>query len=244
MVAAAVEAPVEVEYHESVGSTNDRAVELACEGERNVAVVAREQTGGRGRRGRAWAAPPGGVYCSVVLEPDLSAGDAPILTLSGAVAVVRACEPLGLDPPLDIKWPNDVRHRGAKVAGVLTETGTAGDRLDWAVVGVGLNANVESADLPRGTSLRAALGRDVDRVCLTAGLVDAVVGLSGSPEDVLPAWRAAASTLGGEVRVETPDGAVVGTATDVEFPGLLVVETDDGRERVAVGDCEHLDPAR
>ncbi len=246
--------PYDVETHDTIGSTNDRAKALAREGRRDVAVLAAEQTAGRGRRGRSWAAPRGGLYCSVVLAPALPPEEFPLVTLAAGVAVVRAVSAHlgagGADeggeggethPAARLKWPNDVLVGDRKLAGVLTE------RVDErVVVGVGLNVEGDPADLPAGaTTLRATVGPDaaLDRATLARDSLAALADLLARPDAVLPAWRAAADTLGRRVRVETPDGSVVGEAVAVERPGRLVVRTDDGDVTVAAGDCEHLRPA-
>jgi BirA family biotin operon repressor/biotin-[acetyl-CoA-carboxylase] ligase len=241
-IAFGLDAPYGVEYHETLASTNDRARALAVDGEVDVAVVAGEQTGGRGRLDRPWSSPPGSVSVSLALRPDVPTAHAPVFTLAAAVAVVRACDPLDVTPR--IKWPNDVLvgDDERKLAGVLTEMEGEADRVAWLVVGVGVNAGVDAADLPAGaTSLRAA-GADVDRRRFVQRLLDAFHGLTADPGAVVPAWRTHAATLGRRVRVETPAGVVEGEAVDVAFPGALVVETDGGRERVHAGDCEHLRP--
>ncbi len=237
--------PYAVEHHDRLDSTNDRAAALARRGERDVAVVADAQTAGRGRRDREWVGPPGGVYVSVVVAPDLAPAEYPLVTLGAGVAVVQAIDRVtGLDARL--KWPNDAVLDGQKVAGVLTE------RVDDAlVVGVGVDANLDPADLPEGaTSLRAARKKrangesgGVDRTAFTRVLLSELAGTLADPDAVLPAWREATATLGRRVRVATPDGDVVGEAVAVDSPGTLVVRTDDGDVRVRTGDCEHLRPA-
>jgi len=239
-------APYDAEFHDSIPSTNDRARELAGAGATDVVVLANEQTGGRGRRGRDWAGPSGGVYASLLVRPDRPPAHAPIFTLATAVAVVRACDPLGVDAR--IKWPNDVLvgvgGETRKLAGILTEMEGEAGRVAWLVAGVGVNANVDADALPAGaTSLRAVRG-DVDRAAFVRRLLEAFHDLAADPERVLPAWRERADTLGRRVRVETPGRTAVGRARDVEFPGALVVETESGVERVHAGDCEHLRPAR
>jgi BirA family biotin operon repressor/biotin-[acetyl-CoA-carboxylase] ligase len=137
------------------------------------------------------------------------------------------------------------------------------DRVDWLVVGIGVNANVDESrglssanqkskisgdvaagDLPDGaTSLQQERGEPIDRRLFTQRLLETFDDLRKDPDGILDAWREHAATLGQRVRVETPGGEVVGDAVDVTFPGALVVETDDGeRERVTAGDCEHLRP--
>jgi len=235
-----LEAPFEVEYHDSLPSTNDRARDLAGEGRENVVVLADEQTGGKGRLDRVWASPSGGVWLSLLVRPDVPPARAPLFTLAAAVATARAARETGAEAA--IKWPNDVLVDGRKLAGVLTEIEGEADRVSWLVVGVGVNANVDPGDLPgdaAATSLRAEVG-DVDRRVFTQRLVEEFHALRTDPDAVLPAWREHAATLGRRVRVETPGGEVVGEAVDVAFPGSLVVETADGRVEVTAGDCEHL----
>ncbi|SDM45103.1 BirA family transcriptional regulator, biotin operon repressor / biotin-[acetyl-CoA-carboxylase] ligase [Halogranum gelatinilyticum] len=268
--AAAIEygldAPFSVEYHDSIGSTNDRARELAAEGAEDVAVVADEQVGSRGRLKREWTAPSGGVWVSLLVRPQRPPAHVPVFTLAAAVAATRACREAGVDA--SIKWPNDLLvsgtnegqstrsadavsaseasggdRGGKKLAGILTEMEGEADRVSWLVAGIGVNANVDAADLPEGaTSLREQLGEDVDRRLFVQRLLEEFADLRDNPDDVLPAWRAHSATLGQRVRVETPGGVVEGRAVDVEFPGALVVRTGRGDVTVHAGDCEHLRP--
>ncbi|QLH79203.1 biotin--[acetyl-CoA-carboxylase] ligase [Halosimplex rubrum] len=263
-----LEAPFDVEYHESIPSTNARARDLADEGKSDVAVLADEQTGGRGRLDREWSSPSGGVWLSLLVRPDVPPAHAPAFTLAAAVAVTRAAREAGVDAR--IKWPNDVVVSEAndspserssddvvvsgedsaglaverKLAGILTEMEGEADRVSWVVVGMGINANVDPADLPseaRPATLSAEAGA-VDRRLFTQRVLEEFDELRGEPRAVIPAWREHATTLGTRVRVDTPGGEVVGDAVDVEFPGTLVVDTGDERVQVTAGDCEHLRP--
>lgn len=242
-VEVGLDAPFAVEYHESLPSTNGRARALAEDGATDVVVLAGEQTAGRGRRGRGWTSPPGGVYASVLLRPALPPERASLLALAGAVAAVDAAGTAGVEAT--VKWPNDVRGPdGRKLAGVLAESETADGAVEWVAVGVGCNADVEPADLPEGaTSLRALTGGPVDRRRVAQALLESFDALRRDADGILPAWRARSSTLGRRVRVGTPDGAIEGVAADVDGTGALLVETASGVRRVTVGDCEHLRPA-
>jgi BirA family biotin operon repressor/biotin-[acetyl-CoA-carboxylase] ligase len=254
-----LDAPLDVEYHDAVASTNDRARELAAEGAEDVVVLADEQTGSRGRLDREWSAPSGGVWLSLLVRPDLPPAHVPALTLAAAAATTDAAREAGV--PAEIKWPNDVlvgdsgdgeadeaaeadgtERGGKKLAGILTEMEGEADRVSWVVVGVGVNANVPVAELPEGaTSVNEEVG-EIDRRVFVQRLVERFDDLRADPEAAIAAWRERSATLGQQVRVETPDGEVVGDAVDVAVPGALVVETDEGRERVHAGDCEHLRP--
>ncbi|MFB6137910.1 MAG: biotin--[acetyl-CoA-carboxylase] ligase [Halobacteriaceae archaeon] len=264
-VVSGLDAPFRVEYHDAIESTNDLARELAASGADDVVVLADEQTGGRGRRDRAWASPSGGVWASTVLRPDVSPARASLVTLAGAVAVTRAAREAGVDAR--IKWPNDVvvpasgdaaatdpgvadttgdtddgtDRGGAKLAGVLTEMSGETGRLEWVVLGTGVNANVPAGALPAGaTSLQVASGGPVDRRRFTQRLLEELADLVDDLDAVLDAWCTHETTLGRRVRVQTPGGGVEGTAVDVTPAGALVVETGSGRETVFAGDCEHL----
>jgi BirA family biotin operon repressor/biotin-[acetyl-CoA-carboxylase] ligase len=232
--------PVTVEYHDQIPSTNERARELATEGAEDVVVLADEQTGGRGRLDREWASPAGGIWLSVVCRPDLAPSDAPILTLAAAVAVARAAREAGV--AAGIKWPNDVLGpNGDKIAGVLTEMAGETDRVEWVVVGIGVNANVDASTLPDGAgSLREHIG-SVDRRRFVQRVLEIFANLRSDPEGILDAWRDLAVTLGQRVRVDTGGEIVVGQAVNVQRPGSLVIRTDEGETvTVSAGDCEHL----
>ncbi|MFC5972795.1 biotin--[acetyl-CoA-carboxylase] ligase [Halomarina salina] len=245
-IALHLDAPFAVESHDSIDSTNRRGRELAESGASDVAVVADEQTGGRGRLDRAWSSPSGGVYLSLVVRPDVPMRDAPLFTLAAAVAAARAAREQGVDAR--IKWPNDVvvPRDGTsydKLSGILTEMQGEADRIGWLVVGVGTNAEATADELPEGaTSVRAETG-GVDRRAFAQRLLAEFDALRSDLDSVVPAWRDLALTLGQRVRVETTDGDVVGEAVDVDRPGTLVVRRDDGEAvRVSAGDCEHLRP--
>lgn len=239
-IAFGLEAPYGIEYHDTIPSTNERARELAAEGEEDMVVVADSQSGGRGRLDRDWASPSGGIWLSILVRPALPAAEAPAITLATAVATARAIEAPGVDA--SIKWPNDVLVDGQKVAGILTEMEAEGDSVSWVVVGVGLNANVERESLPDDgapTSLQSVAG-PVNRREVTQRLLESFAELIEAPEEALSEWRDRSATLDRRVRVETPDGTVVGRATDIEFPGTLLLETEAGTRRITVGECEHL----
>ncbi|MEE6210026.1 biotin--[acetyl-CoA-carboxylase] ligase [Salarchaeum sp. III] len=256
-VAFDLDAPFTVEYHDTVESTNDRARALATDGREDVVVLADRQVGGRGRRDRAWDSPSGGIWMSVVLRPDIPPARAPLLTLAMAVAVTDAAREHGVDAT--IKWPNDVlvsevnegtpdaSSGGAlvsdgKLSGILTEMEGEAGRVSWVVVGVGVNANVDPADLYEdATSLRNEAG-PVERRAFVQRVLERFDDLRGDLERVLPAWRERTSTLGRRVRVHLPDGDLVGEAVDVTETGALVVDTGEERRVVHAGDCEHLRP--
>ena len=229
----------EIEYHETVDSTNAIAVERAREGvDEGYVVLADKQEGGRGRRRREWASPSGGVWTSVVLRPEFAPREASLVTLAASVAVARAVEATGVDAT--IKWPNDVLVDGDKICGILVEMQADAERIAHAVVGIGLNANA-APDVPDAspTSLAEHVG-EVDRATVTADVLAELEDAYETGASIVDEWRERASTVGKKVRVETPNETIEGVAEGIDETGALRVSTDDGERVITAGDCIHL----
>jgi BirA family biotin operon repressor/biotin-[acetyl-CoA-carboxylase] ligase len=205
-----------------VTSTNDLAARAAVSRANDgLVILAEEQTAGRGRRGRAWSAPPrASVLMSVLLFPPGPLADPAWLTALGAVAVAEVASAWA-GAVAAIKWPNDVRVDGRKLAGILVERGTG------AVVGIGVNANLGPDDLPfelrdTATSLRALTGATVDRSEFARALIrklDALYDASmrTGPGVLSGPWRARSEHLGRVVSVSTPSGPVRGRLDDLDL---------------------------
>jgi len=214
-------------------------------------VVAEAQTAGRGRLGRTWHSPPGaGLAFSVVLRPDRPPAHIPPLTLLAGAAVAEALLRFGVAPTL--KWPNDVQLRVGdgtpkKVAGILTEMATEGDRVGHVVVGIGLNVNGAGADFPppeladRATSLQLALGRPLDRAAVLAAVLDQLeiaydAFRADGPPAAVARWTRHAA-LGVRCRVLVDGAQLEGVALGIDADGALRLAGDDGRvHRVLSGE--------
>ncbi len=174
--------------YQEIGSTNDEAMKLAISGAvEGTMVIAETQTHGRGRQGGKWFSPPGaGLWFSVVLRPACAPSQAPLLTQVAAQAIREAVERVtGIG--LEIKYPNDLLWQGKKVCGILTESSVKGERVEFVIVGIGINTNMDEGDFPdtlrsSAASLRMALGRDV----AGSQLLEAVLG---SFEAAYESWR-------------------------------------------------------
>jgi BirA family biotin operon repressor/biotin-[acetyl-CoA-carboxylase] ligase len=247
----------------SFGSTQDLARDLALHGApEGTLVVADEQSAGRGRLSRRWVAPAGSsLLMSLLLRPKLAACRLHQVTMACSLGIVDGVrEATGLET--GIKWPNDIvtlpdsmgtgRGRVRKLAGLLTESGFAGEHLDYAVVGMGINVNLEEADLPEAmtpaTSLSIELGRPVERLSLLLAILPRIqerylslpasdVHANSGPNDILAAWSARLVTLGQVVHVTSGQEVVDGRAESVDADGALLVRIDDGQvRRFIVGD--------
>jgi BirA family transcriptional regulator, biotin operon repressor / biotin---[acetyl-CoA-carboxylase] ligase len=243
-------------YFPRIGSTNDVAHERAAAGAaEGLLVIADEQTAGRGRLDRRWWALPGSsLLMSLLLRPALPPSRAGQLTMCLGLAAVEAIEAVtGLHPAL--KWPNDLLLGDRKLGGMLTELRLKGERLDYAVLGLGVNMNVTfdegqttndenssslvirpSSELANtAISLSMVLGREVDRVALLAALLarcEAWYERALAGESPHAAWAARLDTVGRRVTVATTVGSLTGEAVGVTPEGALLVRDDDAAEHV------------
>jgi len=222
---------------QSVGSTNDEATRLAETGAAEGTVVwSREQTGGRGRRGRHWASPIGNLYSSTILRPACSAPRAAELGFVAALAVADMV-PAGRD--VRVKWPNDVLVDGGKIAGILPESAIgAGGEVEHVVLGIGVNVAF-APQLPDMRYPGAALGGSVEEALekLTASLATRLAQwrLKGF-EMIRAAWLAKAGPLGLEVDVRLGQELVRGRFAGMDREGALLLETASGPRKIVAGE--------
>lgn len=235
----------DLRYAETIGSTNDAALQLATSGApEGTSVLAEQQISGRGRRGRGWSSPPSaGLYLSVVMRGAVLAASPGLVTLGAGVAAADAVlRATGL--PVALKWPNDlvIGEAWRKLGGILCEA----QGVDALVIGVGINITsaAHSPDVAaRATTIDTELGRPTDRSMLVVECLRQLRALAEtlrSPErlSVLDRWRAHAAVgwQSAHVRWQDHDGPARGTARDIDEDGALIVERDGRRERVIAGE--------
>lgn len=250
-----------VELHEALRSTQERAREFARAGApHGTLVVSRVQTGGRGRLGRRWGSPPGGLWMSLVLRPNLDLTAASRVTQTAAVGVAKTLRELGV--PARIKWPNDLLVGGRKICGILAESSfqnapvapkrirpaATARPLDSVALGVGLNANLDPEDLGvpdrEVATLRSELGGDVDPLHLLSTLLTNLQTELARIRDfgaVLDDWRALNCTLGRHVKVQRFGVILEGLAVDLNPEGALLLQTGNGTFELFEGEVEHLE---
>jgi BirA family biotin operon repressor/biotin-[acetyl-CoA-carboxylase] ligase len=259
-----------LEHYTSIGSTNDRARELAALGTPEIAlVVADEQLAGRGRQGRSWYTPPGTALAfSLLTRPAIAAQHAMRLTMLAGLAAVEGIEwATGLR--LDLKWPNDVvilitdqsalndeqasatqpsandpRPTTRKIGGILTECVFQGDDIAYAVIGIGLNVNVDFSQQielrESATSLMHLAGREIDRwavlKAVVAAFIDRYAWLADA-DRLHEAWAARLINVRQPIRVSLNDHIVEGYAEGVDADGALLLRTEDQHvQRLLAGD--------
>ena len=231
-------------YYDSIASTNDKAYELAESGApEGTIVVAETQTRGKGRAGRKWVSPKGaGIYMSLILRPGVEMSQIQAITLITALAVIKAVKAV-CDLDAMMKWPNDVFLEGKKLCGILTEMKAQPDRVDFLVLGIGINVNTPSGKLPpEGTSLKIAGARAVDRSRLMKAVLEDLEReylryKEEGFESLREECKRASTVLGGRVRIAEHARSVEGTAVDIDEKGALIVRDDNGfLQRVFSGD--------
>ena len=235
-------------YHPSVNSTNFNAKALAYHGAKDgTVVVAEEQTGGKGRLDRKFFSPRGkGIFFSAILRPKFLPHNAPKVTLMAAVAVANAMKKFGMTA--EIKWPNDIMYDGRKVVGILTEVSGEIGKINYLIVGIGVNVNISREEFPEelrniASSLSEIKGENIPRVKFFRTLLEEFDKLyieinENGFEKIFSDWRKFNITFGKKIRVISADtgDSFEGTAIDIDIDGALVVETSEGKKTVYAGD--------
>lgn len=235
-----------IHYFPEIDSSNSYAWRLAQQGaEEGEIVIAESQSRGRGRKGRVWFSPPYlNLHISFILRPKIPPIHAPQITLTAAVALAETLEGFLSFPPV-IKWPNDILVSGKKLGGILTESCCEGGRILFAVLGIGVNLNLPPELMPEAlrssaTSLRALIGKSVDRTAFTRRLIQS---LERCYEDLEqngfnPArWESYFGFRGKRVKVNMEDECVVGRALGIDAQGALLVVDEQGTvRRIISGD--------
>ncbi len=239
----------EIYIFNEVMSTNTVGKFLSENGVENGTVILSEkQSGAKGRLGKHWESPLGGIWLSLIVKPKVDHSKIPMITLATGVAVVKTLERIGIENA-EIKWPNDVMINGKKVCGILTEAITKFNTIDSVIIGVGIDANFNVDVLPEelreGTT---TLGRELDQKVNENEVIKCFleefekIGIlfeEGEFEKILKEWRRYSYSIGKIVEVREPfsktyDAYVLGISRE----GALVVEKIDGTlEKVISGEC-------
>jgi len=234
-----------LERFAELDSTNEECKRRAAAGApAGTLIWAEAQSAGRGRRGRRWVSVPGNLYMSLLLRPDRGAAAGAQLGFAAALAIGETIAPLlPKQVELAYKWPNDVLLDSRKVSGILLESQAVGEgRLDWLVVGIGVNV----ASFPEGSEYPATSLRSVGAAAIAVeALLEAVASrflfwyegwLAAGFTALREAWLARARGLGEPVRVRIQAGEATGRFAGLDREGALLLEDGAGRRRIAAGD--------
>ena len=238
----------DIRVFQETTSTNDVIEKLARDGvKEGVVIFAESQTRGRGRLGRKWLSPAKkGLWFSVLLRPSLRPDEITQITVVSATALRRAIH-LQTQLSPQIKWPNDILVSGRKTAGILTELNAEVDRVNYVILGIGVDVNLSAADFPAdlkktATSLRTELGKPLSRADLAVAILreldeDYARVCSGQFQTVADEWEKHCGTLGHNVAIRVGDRVIRGRAESLGEEGALLLRTEHGHlERIVGGD--------
>jgi BirA family biotin operon repressor/biotin-[acetyl-CoA-carboxylase] ligase len=235
--------------YKEVSSTNTLAKFLSMnDAEDGTVIISEKQTKAKGRSGKSWESPLGGVWLSIIIKPIVDYTKLPLITLATGVAVAKTLEIIGVENP-EIKWPNDIMIHDKKVCGILTEAVAKFNTIENVIIGVGIDANLDISQFPielqsGTTTLKDELGREGNENLLIKIFLEEfekiIVQFKDEKyEDILKEWRKRSYSIGKIVEVRQPfsnsyDAYVLGIAKE----GALVVEKIDGTlEKVISGEC-------
>jgi BirA family transcriptional regulator, biotin operon repressor / biotin---[acetyl-CoA-carboxylase] ligase len=240
----------------STDSTNNEAIRRAREGGGEGEVfIADHQTAGRGRSGRHWESPPGkNLYLSLLLRPECSPQQAALLTLVAGTSIHEALSPFlpeDFQESLKIKWPNDIYLGDKKIAGVLTEMESKGEKVAWVVCGMGINLNTDSSDfsLPlqeTATSLKVATGSEIDKDQVVLRLLETFQDkyfqfLKNGPSETISYCNRHSYLRNKSITWEDQSQKRRGKALDISPTGRLEVECDHGGRREIFSGEVHME---
>lgn len=235
-----------------VFSTNSIAKFLANHNTKEgIVLVSEIQTNARGRLGKKWEAPDGGVWMSMLLRPKVPTARIGLITLATGVAIAKSIRSLGVDAK--IKWPNDVLIHGDKISGVLTEVNATFNEIDWIVVGIGIDSNIKLEDFPEEvragtTTLTEELPDNIDEnelIAIFLNEFEKVYELykDGEIEAILKDWRELSDTIGKYVNITQTGGKITqGYVVGINNEGSLIIERQDGTlEKIISGELRTVE---
>ena len=241
-------------YFETIDSTQNQALAMAFDKENNGAVIVAEmQTSGRGRDGRKWESPKGGIWLSVILHPKFDISVTTLFPLAASLALSNAIEKT-MNIKSELKWPNDITIKGKKVAGMLVDVSLESNKIEDLVLGVGINFDMDTKQIERmlkDTSnfygITSLLGKNQDTkpIQLVHSFLIELEKIylklnSGDVKKIVNDWTKKSSTIGKQVELDTEKGKIKGKAIRIDDDGALVICENSKNTRVIAGDVIHL----
>ena len=241
-------------YFDSIDSTQNQALKIANEPENNGAVIiAATQTGGKGRTGRKWISPKGGIWLSIILHPKFDISITTLFPIASSLALSKAIENTFEITP-ELKWPNDLTIKGKKIAGILVDAAFESNKIESLVLGVGINFNVDIKaikktlkDTPNfyGVASLSEQNKKVKPIQLVQNFfveLEKIYELLNKKQTkkIILDWTKRSSTLGKNVEINTTDGKIKGKATKIDEDGALIISNKNKTEKVIAGDIIHL----
>ena len=241
-------------YFDSIDSTQNQALKMADDPANNgTVIIAAKQTGGKGRSGRKWISPKGGIWLSIILQPKFDISITTLFPIASALALSNALEKtLKISP--ELKWPNDLTIKGKKVAGMLVDVSLESNRIENMVLGVGINFDVDTKQIKKvlkdspnfyGVASLSEQKKKIKPIQLVQTFLvelEKIYDLLNTKQTkkIISEWTKRSSTIGKNVVLDTRDGKIKGKALKIDEDGALVVSDNGKINRIIAGDIIHL----
>ena len=240
-------------YFDSIDSTQNQALKMADEPENNGAIIiAAKQTGGKGRGGRKWVSPKGGIWFSIILQPNFDISITTLFPIASALALSKAIEKTFKITP-ELKWPNDITVKGKKLAGILVDASLESNRIENLILGIGINFDVDVKQIEKalkrtpnfyGVASLSEQKKNVKPIQLIQTFLLELEKIyemlsSKQTKKIISEWTKRSSTIGKKVELNTKEGKIKGKAIKIDDDGALVLDNDNN-DKVIAGDIVHL----
>lgn len=241
-------------YFDSIDSTQNQALKMAKDvANDGTIIVAAKQTGGKGRDGREWISPKGGIWISIILHPKFDISITTLFPIASSLALSMAIEKVFSIKP-ELKWPNDLTIKGKKVAGMLVDVSLESNKIEKLVLGVGINFDVDIKQIEKilkgtpnfygATSLRKHKQNTRPIQLVQTFLLELEKIYKALNErqtkKIIAGWTSRSSTIGKNVELNTADSKIKGKAIKIDDDGALVVSNNNKNHRIIAGDIIHL----
>ncbi len=242
-----------VYYYESLDSTQNQALKITNDVNNDgVLVVAAKQTRGKGRSGRRWVSPKGGIWVSIILFPKFDISITTLFPIASSLALSYAIEKIFKISP-ELKWPNDVTIKGKKVAGMLVDVSLESNKIESLVLGVGINFNINTKEVKEklkntpnfyGVTTLTDKNKNQKAIKLIQSFLTELEKIYYSLnkkriEQIISEWTKRSSTIGRKIELETINGKITGKAIKIDYDGALIISNNDKIERIIAGDIRH-----
>ena len=239
-----------VYYFEEIDSTQNFAQQIALDKKENgTIVIAERQTAGRGRLDRKWRSPKGGMWFSLIIHPKFDVSTSTLVPIAGAVALAKSIKTT-LDVDVSVKWPNDITLDGGKVAGMLVDASFQANNIDYLILGIGINFDIDSKKIEKRlskspnfygvNSLRKKDDVTPPKILLREFLVQFENILTqlnnGEKTKIVKEWTKKAEKIGKKITINTSDGKISGISQGIDNDGALKLKTSKGVRKIFVGD--------
>lgn len=243
-----------VYYFDSIDSTQSQALKMAQDvANDGTIIVAAKQTGGKGRGGRKWISPKGGIWISIILHPKFDISITTLFPIASSLALSIAIEKVFSIKP-ELKWPNDLTIKGKKVAGMLVDASLESNKIERLVLGVGINFDVDVKQIEKslkgtpnfyGVASLSEQKQNIKPIQLVRVFLLELEKIYKALNErqvkrIISEWTLRSSTIGRNVELNTADSKIKGKAIKIDDDGALVVSNSNKNHRVIAGDIMHL----